>query len=128
MRLTTEIRQKSHFIPLKGRDEFLSYRFMRVIVFFDLPVITPENRRDYNRFRRFLVKNGFIMLQESVYCRMVLNQTVASTVLNNLKINRPPQGLVQVLNVTEKQFERMEFITGSFKSDVIDSDERLVIL
>ena len=68
------------------------------------------------------------MMQESVYCRMVLNQTVANSVLNNIKKNRPPDGLVQVLNVTEKQFEKMEFITGNFKSDVIDSDERLIIL
>lgn len=59
---------------------------------------------------------------------MVLNQTVASTVLNVIKSNKPPHGLVQVLNVTEKQFEKMEFITGSFNSDVIDNDERLVIL
>jgi len=106
----------------------MSYRFMRVLVFFDLPVATAENRRDYNRFRRFLIKNGFIMMQESVYCRMVLNQSVAGAVLNVIKSNRPAEGLVQVLNVTEKQFEKMEFITGSFKSDVIDSDERLVIL
>lgn len=101
---------------------------MRIFVFFDLPVETLENRRDYSRFRRFLIKNGFIMLQESVYCRMVLNQSVASSVLNTIKTNRPPHGLVQVLSITEKQFEKMEYITGSFKSDVIDSDERLIIL
>lgn len=106
----------------------MSYRYMRIFVFFDLPVETLENRRNYNRFRRFLIKSGFIMMQESVYCRMVLNQTVANSVLNNIKKNRPPDGLVQVLNVTEKQFEKMEFITGNFKSDVIDSDERLIIL
>lgn len=101
---------------------------MRMFVLFDLPVVTVENRRDYSRFRRFLIKNGFIMIQESVYCKMVLNQTVANTVMNNIKTNKPPAGLVQVLTVTEKQFEKMEFITGSFKNDVIDSDERLVIL
>jgi len=58
----------------------VSYRFMRILVFFDLPVTTAENRRDYTRFRKFLIKNGFIMLQESVYARMALNQT-------SLKIN-----------------------------------------
>ena len=41
---------------------------------------------------------------------------------------RPPHGLVQILSVTEKQFSQMEFITGEYKSDVVDSDERLVIL
>lgn len=106
----------------------MSYRFMRMFIFFDLPVITTENRRNYARFRKFLIKNGFIMMQESVYCKMVINQTAANTVMSNIKNNKPPDGLVQVLNVTEKQFEKMEFITGSFKSDIVDSDERLVIL
>ncbi len=101
---------------------------MRMFVFFDLPVVTGQNRRDYNRFRKLLIKNGFIMLQESVYCRMVINQTAADSVLSIIRNNRPPEGLVQVLNVTEKQFQRMEFITGSFISDVIDNDERLVII
>lgn len=101
---------------------------MRVFVFFDLPVLTAENRRDYSRFRQYLVKNGFIMLQESVYCRMALNQNAAATIVDNVRRNKPPEGVVQVLNVTEKQFSKMEFITGEFKSDVIDSDERLIIL
>lgn len=106
----------------------MSYRFMRIFVFFDLPVETSENRRDYRHFRKFLIKNGFVMLQESVYCRMALNQTIVNSITQLIKKNRPPKGLVQVMNVTEKQFSRMEFITGMFTSDVIDSDERLVIL
>lgn len=106
----------------------MSYRFMRVLVFFDLPVVTTENRRNYSRFRRYLIKNGFIMLQESVYCRMAINQTAAASIINSIRSNRPPLGIVLVLNVTEKQFEKMEFITGSFSSNVIDSDERLIVL
>ena len=101
---------------------------MRMFVFFDLPIETAENRSNYSRFRRFLIKNGFIMIQESVYCKMVINQTAANTVINNIRSNRPPDGLVQVLSVTEKQFEKLEFITGSFESDVIDSDKRLIVL
>lgn len=101
---------------------------MRMFVFFDLPVVTTENRRNYARFRKFLIKNGFIMIQESVYCKMVINQTAANTIMSNIKSNKPLDGIVQVLNVTEKQFEKMEFITGSFTSDIVDSDERLVIL
>ncbi|MCM1488553.1 MAG: CRISPR-associated endonuclease Cas2 [Firmicutes bacterium] len=101
---------------------------MRVFVFFDLPVVTLENRRNYTKFRKYLIKNGFIMMQESVYCRMALNQNSARIIADNLRRNKPPNGLVQVLCVTEKQFSKMEFITGEFNSDVIDSDERLVIL
>ena len=106
----------------------MSYRFVRIIVFFDLPVQTAENRRNYRMFRKFLIKNGFMMMQESVYCRMVLNQNIASNVIRNVRSNKPPEGLVQVLTVTEKQFSKMELITGSYTSEVIDSDERLVII
>ena len=101
---------------------------MRVMVLFDLPVETAQQRKAYIQFRRALISDGFIMMQESVYCKMVINQTAANTVMSNIKSNKPPDGLVQMLNVTEKQFEKMEFITGSFKSDIVDSDERLVIL
>lgn len=106
----------------------MSYRFMRVFVFFDLPTLTLENRRSYAKFRKYLIKNGFVMMQESVYCRMALNQNSSKIITDNLRRNKPPNGLVQVLCVTEKQFSKMEFITGEFNSDVIDSDERLVIL
>jgi CRISPR-associated protein Cas2 len=101
---------------------------MRVIVFFDLPVETTENRRDYSRFRKKLIKNGFIMLQESVYCRMALNQNVALSVSSTVRKEKPPKGLVQILTITERQFAKMEFVTGEFNSDVISDDKRILIL
>lgn len=101
---------------------------MRIIVFFDLPTLTRENRRDYSRFRRMLIKSGFMMLQESVYCRMVLNHTIANSTISNIRKNKPSKGLVMVLEVTEKQFSKMEMITGDYFSEVIDNDKRLVIL
>ncbi len=106
----------------------MSYRFMRILVFFDLPTTTTAERRQYRQFRKNLIQNGFIMLQESVYCRMVLNASVEKSVVDSIKGFKPKTGLVQVLTVTEKQFAKMEFITGEHNSDVIDSDERLVIL
>lgn len=101
---------------------------MRVLVFFDLPTQTSEDVRNYRRFRKVLLANGFYMMQESVYCRMVHNQSVGQNVIETLKKNKPPAGLVQVLTVTEKQFSKMEYITGTYKSDVLDSDERLIFL
>ena len=59
---------------------------------------------------------------------MALNQNSAKIITDNIRRNKPPEGMVQVLTVTEKQFSKMEFITGEFNSDVVDSDERLVIL
>ncbi len=101
---------------------------MRMLVFFDLPTETAENRRNYRNFRKILIKNGFIMLQESVYCKLVLNSTIEKSVHDTIRRNRPPEGIVQLLTVTEKQFSKMECITGEFSTDVIDSDERVVIL
>ena len=106
----------------------MSYRFMRTIVFFDLPVATTQDRREYSRFHRFLIKNGFIMMQESVYCKLTLNATVQNTLLNNIRKNKPPKGVVQILNVTEKQYSRIEYLVGHYNGDVINSDERLVEL
>jgi len=106
----------------------LSYRFLRVLVFFDLPVVTSENRRAYSKFRKFLLKNGFIMLQESVYCKLALNGTAVNAIIDNVHRNKPQEGLVQLLTVTEKQYSKMDIIIGEMKSEVLDSDERLVIL
>ena len=106
----------------------MSYRFMRILVLFDLPVISSDDRRAYRHFRKAMLKKGFIMLQESVYCRMVLNKTMAEQVLDSIKRERPEKGLVMSLMITEKQFERMEFITGEFVTDMVDSDERVVFL
>lgn len=106
----------------------MSYRFMRVLVMFDLPVLTSEQKREYREFRRFLIKSGFLMLQESVYCKLVLNKTTADTVLSNIEKNKPPEGIVQVLVITEKQFSNMKLIVGNLKKDIIDTDERIVII
>lgn len=101
---------------------------MRVIVFFDLPVKTQSDRREYARFRRMLVKNGFLMMQESVYCKLALNPTSARSIMDTVRERRPSSGLVQMLLVTEKQFARMEFVVGEYSSQIIDNEERLVIL
>lgn len=100
---------------------------MRVLVFFDLPTLTCENRREYARFRKFLIKNGFLMMQESVYSKMALNQTVAASVVGRVKKNKPAEGLVQMMTITEKQYNRMEYVCGEFNSEVLCSDERLVV-
>ena len=68
---------------------------MRVIVFFDLPTLSAEDRREYAKFRKFLIKGGFMMMQESVYTKMALNKTVADSVVESVKRNKPPKGLVQ---------------------------------
>lgn len=95
---------------------------------FDLPVQTSKDRREYAKFRKFLIKNGFMMMQESIYCKLVQNAVAGDTIIENIRKNRPEEGLVQVLKITEKQYSKMEYIVGEQKNEVLDSDERLVIL
>ena len=99
---------------------------MRVLVFFDLPIVTGENKKAYRDFRKYLLKNGFLMLQESVYCKLALNGTAVKTI--GIHKNKPEEGLIQLLTVTEKQYSKMDIVIGDVKNEVLDSDERLVIL
>lgn len=101
---------------------------MRVIVFFDLPVVTGEKRKAYIQFRRFLLKNGFMMVQESVYCKLALNGSAVNSIIDNVRKNSPDKGLIQILTITEKQYSKMDMIIGDLKNEILDSDERLVIL
>ena len=106
----------------------MNFRYMRVVVFFDLPVLTVADRKEYRVFRKYLIKSGFMMVQESVYSKLTPNSNSADAVIENMKKNKPSGGLVQVLRVTEKQYAKMDFIVGKRESEVLDSDERLVIL
>jgi CRISPR-associated protein Cas2 len=102
---------------------------MRLLVFFDLPMETAAQRKVYRQFRKFLIKDGFLMQQKSVYSKMVLDAQVAEAVMARLRKNKPKYGLVQVLKVTEKQFAAIESIAGeAITHNEIDSEEKLIIL
>ncbi len=101
---------------------------MRLMCFFDLPTKTSENRRNYRKFRKNLILTGFFMLQESVYCRMVINEATAKSVIYKIENFKPPEGMICVMTVTEKQFSGISFIIGDHSSDVVTSDKSLVII
>lgn len=87
-------------------------RLMRLIVMFDLPVSMKADRRRYAIFRRFLIEDGYSMLQFSVYARVVVGLEGVQTHLNRLRANLPPTGHVRAMAVTEKQYESMWFLVG----------------
>lgn len=106
----------------------MSYRFMRVVVMFDLPTETSMDRRHYRWFRKFLIDEGFVMMQESVYTKICLNIHSVKKVEQNIRKNRPPKGIVQVMSITEKQFASMKLVVGETDNVNVQSDERLIIL
>lgn len=101
---------------------------MRVLIFFDLPTETREDRRDYTRFRKFLIKSGYMMIQESVYSKLSLNSGQTDQIIEEVKKHRPQKGSVQILSITEKQYSKMEILSGNVDTDVLNFDERLVII
>jgi CRISPR-associated protein Cas2 len=102
-------------------------RFMRIIVFFDLPTETAENRRDAARFRNDLIKDGYYMLQYSVYCRICRGLDSLDKHIRRLMSRVPPEGNVRALEVTEKQYGRMKIILGK-KQIVEEIDDRQLLL
>lgn len=99
---------------------------MRLILFFDLPMETSKNRHDYAVFHKYLIKNGFIMMQKSVYSRLVVNNVTSQAIKEKVAKNLPPEGIVELLEVTENQFSRIEYLVGEKQSLVEDSMDRLV--
>jgi CRISPR-associated protein Cas2 len=85
---------------------------MRLLVLFDLPVVTRTERRAYAQFRRFLLNNGFDMIQFSVYGRILSGRDAETKHMQRLVSNLPPEGSVRCLTVTEKQYASMKLLVG----------------
>lgn len=90
----------------------MTKRFMRVFVFFDLPVYTKKLRKEYAKFRKFLITDGFFMLQYSVYTKIARNHDDARSCMERVKRNLPKYGSVRLLSVTEKQYASMMLLVG----------------
>ncbi|MDD8049434.1 MAG: CRISPR-associated endonuclease Cas2 [Thomasclavelia sp.] len=101
---------------------------MRIIVFFDLPTLTYKEQKDYRHFRKRLINNGFLMMQESVYCKLALNSSIVKAETEKLEKYKPKKGIIQVLVITEKQFSSMKYLLGKKTTNVNDSKERLVVI
>ena len=100
---------------------------MRTLLFFDLPSVSLEEKRHYRKFVKAIKGLGFIMLQESVYYMLSINQQNVDARLALVKEKLPPKGNIMVLTVTEKQFASMKILLGNNETDVIASDDRTVI-
>ncbi|WKY48037.1 CRISPR-associated endonuclease Cas2 [Eubacteriaceae bacterium ES3] len=90
----------------------MNNRVMRIIVMFDLPTLTKSDRHEASVFRNKLIKNGFFMVQLSVYCRITRNHDDARKNINVVKSFLPPEGSVRVLTLTEKQYASMQILIG----------------
>ena len=104
-------------------------RFMRMLVFFDLPVVGRDQKRAYVKFRNFLIKDGYDMLQWSVYARLTNGTDRLEKHQKRLEAHLPPEGLVRCLIVSEKQFASIATLVGPRKRQetIVNADQLLLI-
>ena len=88
------------------------HKYMRIIVFFDLPVKTKQERRKATQFRNFLIKDGFYMIQFSVYARVCNGNDMVEIHKQRLRMNIPDEGSIRTLVITEKQYDNVEILLG----------------
>ncbi len=101
---------------------------MRTLLFFDLPSITLKEKKHYRDFVKYLKALGFYRLQESVFCKMDIDKQAMDSSIKRIESKLPPEGSVIALSVTEKQFSTMKILLGDIETDVINSDERVIML
>lgn len=103
-------------------------KFMRIIVLFDLPVTTAAKRKAANQFRHFLLKDGYQMLQLSVYSRIVKGRDSLQKHYSRLCANLPEEGSVRCFEMTEKQFTGMKLLLGELKTQEkkVNADQLLL--
>ncbi len=83
-----------------------------MVVMFDLPTKLKAERKRYTIFRNFLLKDGFTMMQYSVYGRHCASDENADAHERRVTMGLPEKGNVRILRVTEKQFARMKTFYG----------------
>ena len=101
---------------------------MRMIIFFDLPSVTKTDHREYTKFVKFIKSKGFCMFQESVYTKLCINETVVKSTMKDIKKNVPRSGYVSILTLSENQFASIETLIGAIKTDVINTDSKIINL
>lgn len=103
------------------------YKYMRIIVMYDLPNNNYSENKDYSRFRKLLIKNGYTMIQFSVYMKCLNVKTKFKSEVKKISKFVPPQGNIRVMAITEKQFQDMIFLRGdSTINEKVNGVERYI--
>lgn len=102
---------------------------MRMLLFFDLPVKTKQERKIYSKFRKILIEKGYFMLQYSVYVKIYANRDAAEADKKIVKKLSPEKGNIRIMLVTEKQFSKMEIIIGGISNqEKILTEESFIVI
>jgi len=101
---------------------------MRIFVFFDLPTNTKKERKEAQRFRKFLLDDGYDMLQYSVYVRICKGADAIDAHKRRISQKLPSQGNIRFLAVTNATYERMENILGNKTQNEIKKGNKQLLM
>lgn len=103
-------------------------KFMRVLLMFDVPVKSKKEQKYATKFRNALIKQGFFMMQFSVYMKICKGVVSAKSAVERVRGILPPLGNVRALIITEKQFDNMQILLGSAGfNERVNDDKNLVL-
>jgi CRISPR-associated protein Cas2 len=100
---------------------------MWLVAMFDLPVDTKAARREYTRFRKALLREGFMMLQYSVYARYFDSGEESDVHRARVRGALPPDGHVRLVAITDRQFGRMEVFLGQARQEAEEPPPQLML-
>ncbi len=98
---------------------------MWVLVFFDLPTETKQDRKNASTFRKKMLADGFQMFQFSIYMRHCSSRENAEVHIIRTKNNLPPKGNVGIMCITDKQFGMMEIFHGTVPTPLAPPPQQL---
>ena len=103
------------------------YRLMWMMVLFDLPVLTKQERKDAANFRKFLLDQGFEMCQLSVYLRFCAGKEQAQVYMRRVQSALPPSGNVQIIYFTDKQYENIVSFRGPTRQPANENPQQYTL-
>ena len=107
------------------QERLCAYHIMWLFVFFDLPVISKKERRAATRFRKDLMKDGFTMMQFSVYIRHCASKESSEVHIKRVGSFLPSKGQVSILGITDKQYGNIINYWGTMEKPLPEGPKQL---
>lgn len=101
------------------------YKGMWLFIMFDLPVDTRKARKNYAKFRKQLLDEGFQMMQYSIYSRYCASEEVSTKFAGQIQKNLPPAGQVRFMAVTDRQFGKMKVFYGKKRAETEQAPQQM---
>ncbi|MEM8773152.1 MAG: CRISPR-associated endonuclease Cas2 [Pseudomonadota bacterium] len=112
---------------MRALSHLSAYQHMWIMVLFDLPTTTPEERKAYTQFREFLLDQSFIMAQYSVYLRHTTGRAQSAPIIERIKAAVPLEGQVDILQFTDRQYADIVSLRGRRRNDSRENPDQLVM-